>query len=463
MKKEKFKTNTHVMCLTIPVEADEYLKKFILDNAHMRNIIRNDFAEEANKYKGDFNMYYDFSPRDFKNDYYNGIEEPNNRYSYHCVGLSEQVMEDFSTAKKTVQTKNKKLLKYAKENGINFNDIKFGEFHFKKFDQNRYCFRVKLKHSYKDNCLRVRFIPLDSRTAIFKVRSNRRHRPAENIKIKFKYPIYDNIINDGIVPTYIRYYKSNDRINGCTFNLLDIKDIAFKYELGNYYVQLFIEAQYLIDRKSLKHTEGKVAGIDTGIRHPVTIYDGKNTMYISMDDKTSRKIHYLERRLKRLQHHRDIKYDYNMKHGLDVNSNNIFKLNLKIRKLHKRISNIKRFWIKNTCKKIVTTYRIIVVDDYEWPNANENKDLPTKTKRHINYVSRFHNMSFFNEYIKYAAVKYGCEYIKSPEDTTRTCCICGHVNQHPTLDMKYIKCESCGNEIERDMNAAKNCYEYAFN
>ena len=72
-------------------------------------------------------------------------------------------------------------------------------------------------------------------------------------------------------------------------------------------------------------------------------------------------------------------------------------------------------------------------------------------------------MYYFNEFLKHACVKYGCEYIKSPENTTRTCSICGYINDHLSLRETHLRCVNCNNVIERDKNAAQNCYDYVSN
>ena len=95
------------------------------------------------------------------------------------------------------------------------------------------------------------------------------------------------------------------------------------------------------------------------------------------------------------------------------------------------------------------------------PNANDDESLPKKVKQRINYVNRFHGMYTTNEILVHMANKYGCEYIEAPKNTTCTCSICGHKNPHLPLSQRKFKCEECGYEIDRDMNAAKNCYDYS--
>lgn len=453
-KKYKKHAQEKCICVKKAIYTDEYLRKFILDNSFMRNKISNDFREEAEKYKGDYNMYYGFDPRKFYKEYYNKIELPENRYNYYCVGLSDQITNDISTALKTIRTKNKKVFNKS-------SNSKLGEFHFKKFDYNKYSFRVRLKPTVTDGKFYTRISIPDVSTINFRVRSSQYKRPEEYIKIFLKEPLYDDVVlNDN--PLFTKYYTSNGYTNGYSFLLSDIKDISFMYECGNYYILLFINVSYNINKKSLKYSKDKVCGIDTGIRHPITIYDGNKTMYLSMDDKTTRKIHYLERRIRRLEHHRSLKYNANIERTGYKYSNNTIKLTKKIRRLYRKITNIKKFWIQNRCKEIATTYSKICVDSFEQPENGEDvqKKISKKALRKINYANRFHKMYYFNEFLKHDCIKYGCEYIESPEDTTRTCSICGYVNEHLKLSDVCLDCANCHNPIERDMNAARNCYDY---
>ena len=61
--------------------------------------------------------------------------------------------------------------------------------------------------------------------------------------------------------------------------------------------------------------------------------------------------------------------------------------------------------------------------------------------------------------LKHDCDKYGCLFIEAPMKTTRTCCKCGHENPKLPLSQRYLICEECGITIDRDKNAAINCYD----
>ena len=89
--KNKYLINEAVINVKIPIKVDDYLRTFIFKNINMRRKIWNDFVEEANKYKDEYNNYYGFKPIQYKTKYYRTIEKPINRYEEYCMGLSAQV------------------------------------------------------------------------------------------------------------------------------------------------------------------------------------------------------------------------------------------------------------------------------------------------------------------------------------------------------------------------------------
>ena len=461
MKKynNKYKIKEKTIRLKLPIEVDEYLKQFIFKNINMYRHIKNDFIEYANKYKEEHGSYVGWSPLKFKTEYFK-YEESIGRYHEYPVGLSEQVANDMKTSIKTIRTKYKK----SKNKG---EPAREGTFHFQKYDRFYGSFKVhnKALHTKSNNGNELYFSRIkviDEKNIIFRVRGNTNGKTAEYLDISLKEPLCDEIIyNKDGNHEFIKYYTEGTSKHEYRFNSVDIKETCFIHELGKFYIQFSIKVLCIIDTDEVDDRLPK-AGIDTGIHNPAIIYDGKKYIRVVMDDKTSNRLHYLERRANRIQHHMDNKYRINkkrMENGEIDNpySNNYIKLQRKYRKIWKRITNIRRHWRYVTCKVIVTRYRKIVVDTFEQPR-NKEKDIPNKLKRIINYNNRFHGMYLFNETLKHMADKYGCEYIESPEKTTCTCSSCGYVNKHLPLEERDLVCEKCCEVIDRDMNAAKNCY-----
>jgi IS605 OrfB family transposase len=77
------------------------------------------------------------------------------------------------------------------------------------------------------------------------------------------------------------------------------------------------------------------------------------------------------------------------------------------------------------------------------------------------------NWSYFEaqQMIEYKVKKYGIEVRKvNPANTSKTCHVCGHINENLTCDNKnkvmddnrFWICPECGNKLQRDFNAAIN-------
>ena len=454
--------------IKIPIEIDDYLREFIFKNINMYRHIKNIFIEYANKYKEEYGSYVGWSSLKFKTEYFK-YEESIKRYDEYCVGLSEQVSKDVLTTIKMIKTNYKK----CKDNG---NNTKEGTLHFRKYDRFYGSFKVHNKPIIHYNNFLVynsRIDVRDTKYIVFRVRGKKNHKSAEHLVVKLKEPLCDKIIyeNNGN-HKFIKYYTEGTSNHGYEFNSIDIKETCFIHELGKFYIQFSINVTYKIDKMKITNRLSK-AGIDTGIHNPAIlcskvkdkISGGKYYYFerIGMDNKTSRKIHYLERRARRIQHHMDNKYRINKERVekgelTSPYSNNYRKLQYKFRKIWRRVVNIRRHWIYVTCKAIVTRYRKIVVDTFQQPVGFKDR-LPNKLKRIINYNNRFHTMYLFNQTLKHMAEKYGCEYIEAPEKTTCTCSSCGYINKHLPLGKRNLVCEECGLVIDRDVNAAKNCYK----
>ena len=71
-----------------------------------------------------------------------------------------------------------------------------------------------------------------------------------------------------------------------------------------------------------------------------------------------------------------------------------------------------------------------------------------------------HGMYLFTETLVHACYKFKSKYFDSPKHTTRTCSNCGHVNNKIPLSVRELVCDNCGLKINRDKNAAINCYEF---
>lgn len=333
---------------------------------------------------------------------------------------------------------------------------------FRKFDKFYSSFKVHTK-SIVTSKRDIRKVTINSRFNIlstdkisFRVNRNE-HRI---IHLKEDLIRTGELFDDGLI-----YYF--DTKNKFMFNDLDIKEVSFIHDLGKFYICISVEARLIYETKNESYKRLKAAGIDTGIHNPICIVDSSGKTYIcEMDQKTKNRIHYLERRTKRLQHIMDRKYLANKKAGRNPYSKNYSKVQKKFRIAWRKITNIKLNWRRHVAKSIATRYKTICVDRFKQLETNTYSILGTKVSKYIRYINMFHSMYSTNEAIIDACWIYKTNYIKAPENTTKTCSICGFINPHLSLKQRDFKCESCGygtkHKVDRDINAAQNCYNHIF-
>lgn len=413
------------------INITDELKDFIFTNINYRRKVYNDFVEESRKYEN----LKDFNPLSYKTTYFNEIEKPNNVYDKYCVGISEQVAKDMKKGIKSMRG-NKRLYQ--------------SKFRFKKYDKFRGSFKVHCKPGYRENSLNVphyisRFHVLDNLSITFSKKRNKL------LYISLKEPIFDTTFYTNDIYPY--FY---DKKNQYYYSEEDIKEISFVHELGKFYIVLFIEVTYLVDKDKILNKD--ICGIDLGIHNPCMLYDGANFKEYRFSEKELKRIEYLERRARRLQHIMD--------HKLEINngnkSHNYYKVLKKFRITHKKIFNIRLNWRRKVAKEISDKYCIICIDNFKQPGkeVHEEFGLTRDVIRRLNASNRVHGTYNLYESIIHSIEKTGGMAIKSPKHTTRTCSNCGHKNKKLLLSQRYLHCEKCNTIIDRDKNAAVNCYNY---
>lgn len=193
---------------------------------------------------------------------------------------------------------------------------------------------------------------------------------------------------------------------------------------------------------ALKPKEGDnqaIVGVDLGIKSMIVLSDG--TVY-----ENQKALRSNLKGLKRLQRSLSRK---------TKGSNNRIKAQMKVARKHYRIGNIRKNAIHQATAQIVKKYDKIVIETLRPQNMAKNRKLAQA----VNDVS-------FGEIARQLAYKClwsGKELVKADKwfASSKICSICGHKKDKLSLSERTYKCENCGLEIDRDLNAAKNLAKYS--
>ena len=192
-------------------------------------------------------------------------------------------------------------------------------------------------------------------------------------------------------------------------------------------------------------------GIDLGIKNLATCSDG--TIYPNINrTKTVRR---LKKKQRRLQRSISRKYIKNKKGESYSKTRNIIKSEKKLLRIHHRLANIRQNY----------RHQITSVIIGRKPNPIVLEDLNVRgmmSNRHLAKAVQEQGFYEFRRQIEYKAAWTGLRVIIADRyyPSSKTCIACGHVKKNLRLSERIYHCEACGNEIDRDLQAAINLKRY---
>ena len=226
-----------------------------------------------------------------------------------------------------------------------------------------------------------------------------------------------------------------DRKYATKENLTYLKDIRFHCEKEKWYVSGCYDVQDVaIDNNK------EFLGLDWGIKNFMTTSE---STLINYPKEVVREYY----RIRKLQCYLDKKVR---------NSNNYKRLKKKFDKAYKRMNGLKRNFIHQETTKLAQQYHI-VIEDISWNQISKGKKR--KFIRRMNVLAPKY---IFEEQLEWKCKKFGSHFIKiNPRNTSRTCSVCGQIHDM-TLKDRVMIC-SCGNKMDRDINAAINIRNVGMN
>ena len=130
----------------------------------------------------------------------------------------------------------------------------------------------------------------------------------------------------------------------------------------------------------------------------------------------------------------------------------------KIRILHEKISNQRKDFLHKLSTSITKKFDVICVEDINMKNMSQCLHLGKSTMD--NGFGMFREMlSYKQERIPYHELIVADKWFPS----SKRCSKCGHIKSDLKLKDRIYKCNECGLIIDRDLNAAINLKQYAFN
>ena len=219
-----------------------------------------------------------------------------------------------------------------------------------------------------------------------------------------------------------------DRKYATKENLTYLKDIRFHYEREKWYVS----GCYDVPDVTINQNK-EFLGLDWGIKNFMTTSE---STLINYPKEVVREYY----RIRKLSHYLDKKVK---------NSNNYKKLKQKFDKAYKRMNGLKKNFIHQETTKLARQYHI-VIEDISWNQISKGKK-----RKFIRRMSVLAPKYMFEEQLEWKCKKFGSYFIKvNPKNTSKTCSVCGQIHDMTLKDRTMI-C-SCGNKMDRDINAAIN-------
>jgi len=220
-----------------------------------------------------------------------------------------------------------------------------------------------------------------------------------------------------------------------------IKNITISQnKSGGYYASILVETLNVIPEK-FKIEKERTVGIDLGLKDLAILSDGTRFE----NPKT------LKKHLKKLK--KLCKIHSNKQKG----SKNREKARIKLVRAYELVSNIRKDYLHKLTRKLIDNqdYTSYVLEDLSISNMMKNHKL-AQTIQDVGWYT-------FKTMLEYKANWAGKNILTIGrfEPSSKTCSACGYIKKDLTLKDRTWKCV-CGQEHDRDVNAAKNIKHFAF-
>lgn len=228
----------------------------------------------------------------------------------------------------------------------------------------------------------------------------------------------------------------------------------------------YLSIAYEVSDVSVELTDS-VIGVDLGIKTLATLSTGDVIENINK----SYRVKQLEKQLRREQRHLARQLQANIKgytttakggrrptykRSLDLCSN-IQNTKRKIKLLYRKLSSIRLNHVHQATSHIVKQLpKGVVIEDLNVRGMMKNKHLAKHVQNSMFYE--------FRSQLEYKCSKYGIQLVVADRfyPSSKACSCCGFIKSDLKLNDRVYRCNSCGLEIDRDLNAAENLANYFY-
>lgn len=220
-----------------------------------------------------------------------------------------------------------------------------------------------------------------------------------------------------------------------------------KFDGLNWYISVGIE----IGDMTIQQPVTEPIGIDVGVKDLAVISTGK----VYKNINKTKPVKQAKKRLKRLQKRASKHYLKNKKIIGKGKSKNLLKLENKINKTYKRLTNIRTNYIHQITTELVKTKpEYIVIEDLNVSGMMKN--------RHLSKAVAEQKLFEFRKQIEYKCLWYDIKLIIANRwyPSSKICSYCGNIKKDLKLSDRTYICQHCGLVMDRDLNASINLREY---
>jgi putative transposase len=232
----------------------------------------------------------------------------------------------------------------------------------------------------------------------------------------------------GVVKTHESTRKLARRLEEGTARILAA---TISRQADRWFVSFTVEVQRAIPAGNGKPS---VVGVDVGIRHLAVLSTGQTIANPRAMEGSLRKLRRLNRQLVR------------RKSG----SRRKRQTQRRLARVYARTTNLRRDAFHKLTTTLATEHGTVVVEHLNVAGLVRNRRLARAISDS--------GMGELRRLLAYKSTWYGCRLVVADRffPSSKTCSGCGWVKAKLTLAERTFRCEACGLQIDRDLNAARN-------